>query len=364
MAARAARDGDVVDIIPGEYSGESVRWTADHLLIRGHGGMARIDGRGVRLVQDKAIWLVQGDDVRIEHVAFSGARSSDRNGAGIRAEGQRLLIVGCSFDDNETGLLSNSVHGAEIEVLHSSFSRNGHTDGQAHQIYIGRIARFVLRGSYLSASRVGSAVKSRALESLVIANRIVDGADGRSNYTLDFSEGGRAVVLGNELEQGPYSGNRHVIAFAPEHSRGPRDALLVIHNTLVSDRANGSFVWNRSAEPAVLYNNLFVGGRRVLEGRGRLAGNVLVTNAWFARWGGTSAGSGNRRGEGDAVADRRRLDYALPADSPARDAGAPLDPASLPVLAELREYREPLRAVPRRIVGAPDAGAHEYVAAP
>lgn len=358
-AARIARDGDRIEIEAGHYVGESLLWKASHLVIQGRGGLAHIDATGVPLVQEKAAWLIQGDDVRIEQIAFRGARSRDRNGAGIRAEGRRLVVNRCAFIDNETGLLSNNVAGASIAISNSTFSGNGHADGQAHQIYIGSIGRFELRGSYLHATRVGSAVKSRAEESIVTGNRIVDGADGRSNYTLDFSLGGRAIVVGNEFEQGPFAGNRRLVAFAPEGSRGAADALVLAHNTLVDDRGHGIFVWNRGANPAVLVNNLFVGGRRVLAGAGWLAGNVFAEADWGARWGGEAVGA-NRRADAAGIRDRAALDYRLMPDSPAIDAGNTLEPETVLGADPLTEYVHPAQTRLRQSVGAPDAGAREF----
>ncbi len=366
-AARDARPGDVIEIDAGTYRGDSAQWRTGDLVIRGRGGIAVLDAGGTRLVQDKAIWLVQGDNVRIENVAFSGARSRDRNGAGIRAEGDRLHVVRCYFRDNETGILSNPVRDGQLTVERSEFARNGHADGQAHQIYVNPMARFELRYSYLHDAFVGSAVKSRARFNLIAANRIVDGAGGSSNYSIDLSEGGRAVVVGNEIEQGPLSGNGRMIAFAPERPGAPGSELFVVHNTLVNDRYDGVFVWNNSAGTAYLYNNLMIGGRRVVHGRALTAGNVFAPDGGL--WpvdgdlGGDRGSSGNRVVADAGIGDRGRLDYRLRADSVAVDSGAALAAVDGLELEPEVEYVHPLQRRAREAVGAPDAGAHELPAA-
>ena len=363
-ASRVARDGDFIEIAAGDYPGESVRWRADDLVVRGVGGFAHVDVDGTRLVEEKAAWLVQGDRMRIEQVTFSGARSRDRNGAGIRAEGSGLHVRRCRFLDNETGILSNPVPGGRIVVEYSEFAGNGHPDGQAHQIYISDSAEFVLRGSYLHGTVIGSAVKSRSRSNVIEYNRIVDGANGRSNYTIDLSEGGQAVIVGNELEQGPYSGNGRLIAFGPEGARGG-DTLHVVHNTLVSDRVAGRFVWNNTTGLAHLYNNLMVGGRRAIEGAALLVGNVFASDAWpgprGAELGGVAGSNHNQRVSAAAagIVSRAALDYRLQASSPAVNAAIALDEHAAGRLSPRYEYRHPAATHARDMRSGADAGAHE-----
>ena len=134
-------------------------------------------------MEDKAIWLVQGANIRIQNIEFIHAISRDRNGAGIRVE-----------------------------------------------------------------------------------------ADGL--YSIDVAAGGRAIIGGNEIEQGPHSENAQLIAFAPEHSRGTDDDLMVAYNTLVNDRATAVFVVNRGTGNARICNNLIVGSGTVVQGAALVTGNV------------------------------------------------------------------------------------------
>ena len=55
LAARAARDGDVIEIAAGDYRGDVAVWRADNLTIRGVGGRARLEANG-EAAQGKAIW--------------------------------------------------------------------------------------------------------------------------------------------------------------------------------------------------------------------------------------------------------------------------------------------------------------------
>ncbi len=73
-AARAAKDGDVVEIDTGTYKGDVALWPQNHILVRGVGERPVITSNG-RVIQDRDVWLFTGDDVVVENVEISGARS-------------------------------------------------------------------------------------------------------------------------------------------------------------------------------------------------------------------------------------------------------------------------------------------------
>lgn len=364
-AAFAARPGDIIEIEPGVYHGDSVLWNTDDIIIRGRGGIARLDLTGKPLLQNKAIWVVQGKNVRIENIEFTGAYSSDNNGAGIRAEGKGLHILRCYFHDNQEGILSGEIDNGEIVIEHSEFARNGTQLGQAHQIYIGRIARFEARFNYVHSTLVGSAVKSRARVSRIEYNRIIDGRHGSSNYSIDLSDGGRAYVIGNAIEQGVHTGNFTLITYAPEGMPWPDNALYVVHNTLVSDRESATFIKNHSVVPINAYNNLFVGHGSVLAGPGVLIGNVAMAGASFSgRQANTLDGGlgsrGNRSVATLGIASRTGLDYRLVRGAAAVDAAVELPEAGEDNLEPQFEYVHPRAHRPRIGNGvAADVGALE-----
>ncbi|MEW6489889.1 MAG: right-handed parallel beta-helix repeat-containing protein [Thermodesulfobacteriota bacterium] len=365
QAARAARNGDVIEIAGGDYPGDTAIWSANDLLIRAVGGVARLNPAGAALPQHKAIWIVQGNNIRIENVEFAHARSRDRNGAGIRAEGDALHVVSCFFHDNESGLMTSNHAGARLRVEYSEFARNGHPSGQAHQIYVGTIDELELRGNYIHETLIGSAVKSRARRSTILYNRIVDEGRGRSNYTIDLSVGGEAYVVGNVLQQGPATENYTLVTFAPEGLRWDRNHLLVAHNTIVNDRSDGNFVRNHSREKALVVNNLLLGKGSPAEGPAVLVGNLVdAGKGLFGRFdaslGGLPGSGENRFAEDVEVADRSSYDYRLRPGSPAVDAAAPLPSDAAKTWEPLHEYRHPLRVELRPMAGAPDVGAHEY----
>ena len=78
------------------------------------------------------------------NVEFSGAAVPDQNGAGIRQEGDDLVINKCSFHDNENGILTGANAASDIKIKRSRFFRNGRGDGYTHNIYIGAVRSFAL----------------------------------------------------------------------------------------------------------------------------------------------------------------------------------------------------------------------------
>ena len=353
-AALDVRDGDIVEITAGVYRGDTAVWTADDVIIRAVGGVARLDAAGVRLPQHKAIWIIQGDNYVVENIGFTHARSRDRNGAGIRSEGANLRVSGCYFRDNENAILAGVVPGSTVIVEHSELARNGHDDGQAHQIYIGRVDTAIFRFNYIHHAHVGSSIKSRAANTLVTYNRIIDGRTGTGNYSIDLSEGGRALVLGNVIQQSPFTNNYHLITFAPERRNRHENVLVVAYNTLVNDRAEGVYVVNHTRTPAHIHHNLMIGPGTAVRGPAMISHNVYAAGAephpddGFAR---TS--------EHDGIVSRATLDTRLGQASPAVDAGGALrDAGGFTIVPDL-EYEHPLGYRTRRDDGRPDAGAHE-----
>lgn len=327
-AATLARDGDIVEIESGEYPGDVAVWTQKALTIRGVGGRPMIIANG-EAAEAKAIWVVRGGTIAVENIAFSGARVPDRNGAGIRHERGRLTVRDCVFTDNENGILASNDPGLELEVEDSEFVQNGAGNGYSHGIYAGAIKRLSVRGSWFHAGRVGHLIKSRAAESLIQYNRIADDIGGTSSYELEFPNGGRAVVVGNFIQQSAQTQNPVLVSFGAEGYSWPTNALYLAHNTLVNDRPQGGiFVAALPGKASVRAVN------NVLVGKGSLELQVPAETV------------GNRTLEWADFVLPQRLDYRLKASSKA--VGAANDPGGVDdmSLRPTREYRHPASSVP------------------
>ncbi|MEL7451278.1 MAG: right-handed parallel beta-helix repeat-containing protein [Pseudomonadota bacterium] len=339
-AARVAQDGDVIEIDAAVYRGDVAVWKQNNLLIRGVGGRPHLRANG-RNAQGKAIWVLEGENTRVENIEFSGARVRDRNGAGIRLQGDGLEVTGCYFHHNENGILTNNSPTSEVVVRNTEFAHNGHGDGLSHNIYVGQLASFVMEGSYSHHARVGHLVKSRAARNIIRYNRLMDEDDGTSSYLIDLPEGGNAVIVGNELMKGPRSENPAMIAFGAERQGTDAEGLYVVNNTFYSRYLDATFVHNHTTAEAVVANNLMAGAPgRILAGPGGKQGNMM------------------RPGLG--LADPASFDFRILAGSPAIDAGVAVSVPGGDVAVPMREYTHVAGSQPRPAVWTVDVGAREY----
>jgi hypothetical protein len=275
QAARAARDGALVEIHSGDYEGDVAVWRQNDLTLRGVGERSHLRAGG-RAAEGKAIWVIKGDRVTVENLELSGARVPSRNGAAVRAEGADLTIRKCRFHHNEMGLLTNPSPNSVVIIEDSEIDRNTtDTDRHGrlgHNIYINQAHRFILRNSHVHGARTGHQVKTRAQRNEIRDNRIEDG-DGWGSLLLDVSNGGQADVINNHFQQSARAGNRTVIGFAAEAAdRSATDhALRVEGNSFVNEGGAATFVRNHSSAPAILKGNrLPVRGVTALRGPGHV----------------------------------------------------------------------------------------------
>lgn len=380
-AAKAARDGDVIEIRAGEYSGDVAVWKAHNLTIRGVGGRPRLDAAG-KSAEGKAIWVIRANNATVENIEFSGCRVRDLNGAGIRLEGTGLTVRRSRFVDNEIGIMTGTNRESDVLVEYSEFARNRidyeryEREGRkvsreidpGHNIYIGRLRSFTLRFSYMHHAVYGHNVKSRARRNVIAYNRIADERDGQASYAIDLPEGGLSLIVGNVIQQGEKTDNSTVVSHGAE--RPDASPLYVINNTFVNDRHAGIFVRRSKPGPTIVLNNIFDGGGTVLAGGGTLRSNLIIERQGFAGslFGGgdgkarpgTGALAGNIVASTAMFVDAAALDVRLKPDSPAIDAGE--NPGKLDDmdLSAAFQYRHPSEGQPRTPVGRIDIGAYEF----
>ena len=341
QAAAVAKGGEIVEIDAGTYRADVAVWRQNHLTLRGVGGRARLVADGAA-AQGKAIWVIKGDNTRIENIEFTGASVPDDNGAGIRHEGVGLTVIDSYFHHNQNGILTSNRGEGDVVIERCEFSSNGHGDGKSHNIYIGKIDSFTLRHSYVHHALTGHNVKTRASTNYLLYNRIMDEDSGASSYAIDLPNGGNAFVIGNLLQQGPRAANGTMVNFAsePEHKLF-EGRLYLVNNTLVNERGKGIFLRNRSSAAARLINNIFAGPGELAKGPVDVAGNLV---AIFP-----------------GLVDVTAYDYSLRPDSPAVDAGSDPGIAEGQSLSPTSQYVHPTGARPRVSVGRIDIGAYEFV---
>lgn len=339
-AAAIAADGAIITIDAADYPGDVAVWRANNLVLHGIGGQAHIVGTGAS-AQGKALWVVQGNDTRIENIEFSGATVKDRNGAGIRGEGINLTLRNCHFHDNENGILVGNNAASNVLVEKCRFERNGFGDGQSHNLYVNIVKSLTILYSSFEKAKIGHQIKSRAERTLVLYSRIFDTEDGDSSYSIDLPHAGVGIVIGNQIHQGPGVPNDIVIAVGGEGAIHPVNELHLVHNTIVNDKATGTFVRTWPGATVFMRNNLIVGAGGLIYGAGTSSGDVRTTAPAFI--------------------DRDGYDYRLSPSSPGLDAvdppgyGAGFDLMPKFELDKTQGLRQ------RPTVGRLDAGAFELV---
>ncbi len=337
-AAAAARDGDVVEIAPGDYPGDVVIWPQSDLLVRGVGGRPHVSADG-RYVARRDVWLFTGDEVVVENVEISGARSPEfGNGAAIRHTGRNLTLRHVHLHHSENGLLTAKRPESSTLIEFSEFDHNGAGDGLTHNIYVGRSAAFTMRYSYSHDSHVGHLVKSRALTTVLEYNRLTDEA-GDGSYVIDTPNGGDVLVLGNVLEQGAAAVNKHLLSYAAEAPLHPVARLRVAYNSVYNRVLEGVLVRLHVDPELEVANNVVAGAPMAL-----VMGGMALSNAWRM---------GNVTRIDHGLAEPREYRFEPTADSPVVDASVDVGP--LPE----REYVHPLGWRPRPAVYRPDVGAYE-----
>lgn len=336
--SRMARDGDTVDIEAGDYRGDVAVWPQNDLLLHATGGRARLWADG-RSAEDKAIFVIRGQRVRVERLEFRGARVRDRNGAGIRQESGPLSIHDCAFIDNENGILSGNLPTIELFLTDSTFLENGNAEGSAHNLYVGDAGRLAAEGCWFGRSRVGHLLKSRARDNSIRYCRLT-GEDGTGSYELEFPSGGRAVVLGNLIQQGPRSENQAIVSYGAEGYRWPNSSLLMAFNTIVNDRVRGStFVRvSAGAQAVTLAHNITIGkGELTIDAPLNSMGNVELSKSDFGdpatfdyrlRPASRAVGRVGFRGSLDAKLPGPTREYMHEASSCPLDGLSPLTPLS------------------------------------
>ena len=270
LAAAAARDGDTVRIYPGEYF-DCATWEASKLVVEGVGDADKI------VITDKscggkALFITTGADVTIRNLTLTRARVPDANGAGIRGEGEKLLVEGVRFINNQNGILTGYENSTVI-VRNSVFERNGTCEKAcSHGIYVGNSRLLHVEGSQFSDTKQGHHIKSRAQRTEIVGNTIKDGPNGTASYLIDIPNGGTAIITGNTMEKGPRAENRSTaIEIGAEGVTQPTRELLIENNTFRNDGGYDTFfVSNFTATDAMLRGNRISGRVKPLHGDGEV----------------------------------------------------------------------------------------------
>lgn len=339
---------DTVEILEGTYTGRAALavWQADSLLIRGVGEQPQLYAEG-QYILGKGIWVLAGNGITVENIGFHDAVVPDRNGAGIRLDGEGMTIRHCLFRNNEDGILTSNPGIGDILIEYSEFDGNGHGDGLSHNLYVGTVGSLTFRFNYSHHANVGHCLKSRAKENNIRYNRFSDEETGNSSRLIDLPNGGQTFIVGNVCHQGPAALNRNVIGYGHEgFFNAAINDIYVGNNTFVNHRLGvWTYVDARPGTEAIwVVNNILSSSESTT-----IAGVVMF-----------ELGNIRLNEENIGFVDATNYDYRLIQDSPAVDASVTDFDGGDVFLPPVFEYVHPLAATTRPVIGSVDVGAYEF----
>ncbi|GAB6260897.1 right-handed parallel beta-helix repeat-containing protein [Photobacterium sp. 53610] len=233
-AEAAIQPGSNVVIGNGIYT-RGLEILRDNVTVTGSGNT---HFRGAQL-KDKATFIVDGDDVRIENIECSQVTVPDQNGACVRQQGRDLVLSRVFFHDSEQGILSAPGTG-NLTIEHSRFERLGKA-GRAHAVYSNNDSLTIRYSRFHSSKDEGHEIKSRAQRTLIEYSEIAS-INGDDSRLVDTPNGGELVIRNSVLEQGPNSSNRQLIGFGLEstYDATKSNRVTLENNVIVLDRQAGS----------------------------------------------------------------------------------------------------------------------------
>ncbi len=344
--ANVVQNNDTILINSQLYSGQAslANWSKNNLVIKGINGKPHLFANSQN-IGGKGIWIVSGNNIKIENIEFSGANCPDQNGAGIRFENNDVTIRFCNFHNNENGILTNNPYAGTVLIEHCEFGYNGFGDGFSHNVYIGHMNKLIFQYNYSHHAIVGHNLKSRANENIIRYNRIMDEATGNSSRIIDLSNGGFSIIQGNLLMQGPNAENNNMLGYGLEGLSNPVKELYIINNTFINKRSSCIFVSIASgATIAQLVNNIFGGIGTILNGTTTSnSNNYIETNIANLNF-----------------INEPLYDYHLTSTSPGINIGLALGMINGYNLKSVQEYLHNSNYSTRTPNNAIDIGAYEY----
>lgn len=257
----AARSGAVIEVPAGDFDLKDLTISRS-LTLRGEAAGGTVF-RSAETTEKGVLVPLAGADLTVENITFAGAKSWDRNGAGVRHEGRNLTVINCKFIGNEDGILATGDPKGVISIVRSEFIDSGFGDGQSHGIYVSSGGRLDVSASRFVGTRIGHHIKSLA-DATIVRNTTMDDAYGRSSYAIDVSRGGDVTIENNKFVQAADADNYAIVNY--DLSRGGKATRLVAAgNEIVNYFDGGVFLRNDTRlAPALSENRIENKGKKPL----------------------------------------------------------------------------------------------------
>lgn len=125
----------------------------------------------------------------------------------------------------------------------------------SHNIYVGKIAEFILEDSISRDARYGHAVKSRARKTIIRNNRIFDEGDISASYLIDIPNGGNVTIENNYLYKNKGAQNNAVISYGSEGMPYDSNSITIKYNSVINESGFAVFLRNHSNVDPIFANN-------------------------------------------------------------------------------------------------------------
>jgi hypothetical protein len=284
QAIKASRSGDRIELAEGIYPDTFVE-TRHPLTIVGLGQGATLQSD--RLIPNGKAYIVSNADLTVENVAFKNAKVHDENGAGIRHQKGHLMVVRCTFEKNQNGILAATNRQGTINIEESDFFGNGFGKGYTHGIYVGEISALSIKRSHFAETKAGHHIKSRAAKS-TIENNFLDDGSADASYSIDLPNGGENIVRGNVMIQSSNPGNPAFISFGSRLTH-TQNSLAIENNLFVNHFSKGTGVNNYLNDPVFVRENVFIKVPKIAKGEAVLENNsddqpLPTTQSLYDTW--------------------------------------------------------------------------------
>jgi len=246
LAIAAAAEGDTVLIEPGTYY-DCATWAANGITVAGRApGVVLTD----MTCGAKAILVIQGDDTVVRDLTLARARVPDGNGAGVRLEGQSLLLQRVQFVNNEVGMIAGTGGPGTIRIEQCRFEGGGVAgEPPSVALSVGPVAALQVAQSVFTGVK-GSQVGSSAMLTELTGNRI------ETSRLAVSAAGGELLLEDNVLELARDNAGRQAAVVASGDTR-----VVMRRNRLANDTGRPvALLLDWSSETPRLENNIVVPG--------------------------------------------------------------------------------------------------------